>query len=476
MNRLLLSALLALLVGGCLMHDVDTNPKAPLELPAKYRADDKARDPGPWWTRFSDRQLELLIDRALAQNFSLRQAWARLAQAKALERGAAAGFFPRVDASLSAGRSQSPPRVFSFGGAEQTIPGVESDSFSASLPVSYEVDLWGRVRAGYLAAEQDTLAARLDLESAATTVAANITERWFDVLEQRALSDLLGDQIDINQLNLELVELRFTSGDSALADVEQQRQQIQLLEAQLALTQGQEQVAAQQLALLVSASPRELVGLERRRLPEAPLLPEGGIPASLVEKRPDVRAAKARVVAADYRVAQAIAARLPQLTLSGSLGFNSTALADFFEAFIWSITGSISGTIWDGGRLDSEIDRSKAVVDERLAAYGQALLTALVEVESALVNERVGRERLAILERQVATARNTLESARERFSAGIGDYLTVLTALRSLQQAEQTLLNTRRQLLSQRVQIYRALGSRWTSRLELPESLRDSEE
>ncbi|MEM1032293.1 MAG: efflux transporter outer membrane subunit [Myxococcota bacterium] len=455
---------------GCLLHAVDTDPQPPLELPDAFaagRAD--AVDPGPWWTRFDDRELEALMDRALTDNFQLRQARARVAQASFLEKAAAAGLFPQVNATVGASRSQSPPRVFNLGGQEQEIPGVEADNFSASLPVSYELDVWGRVRAGMLAAEQDRIAAAAEVETLAITIAANVTERWFDLLEQRSLRRLVQTQVETNRTNLRLVELRFTEGDAALNDILQQRQQIQVLEAQLALVKGQERVAEQQLAALLGTTVRGITSPTRTELPEPPPLPDAGVPARLLERRPDVRAAKARVVASDYRVAQAIANRLPQLSLSGSIGFNSVTLGSFFESFIWSIAGNIAGTVWDGGRLDAEIARNKAVVDERVAAYGQALVTALTEVESALVQERAGRERIAILEGQVATAEQTLEAARRRFSAGIGNYLAVLTALRSLQGAEQTLLTTRRQLLSQRIQVYRALGSEWTRRLPAPD-------
>jgi NodT family efflux transporter outer membrane factor (OMF) lipoprotein len=345
---------------------------------------------------------------------------------------------------------------------------VESNTFGASLPVSYELDVWGRVRAGYFASQQDTLASRADVEAAAMTIAASVTERWFDVVQQRSLKQLLDRQKTVIETNLQLVQARFGEGDAALSEIYQQQQQLQSLQTQLVGVGGQETVAHQQLAALLGRMPSKLVSDTRVELPDIPPLPEKGIPASLLERRPDLRAAKARVVAADYRVAQAIAARLPQLTLSGSLGFNATELSEFFQSFVWSITGAINGTIWDGGRMDSEIARSKAVVDERLAAYGQALLTALVEVESALVLERQARESIALLNLQVETAQKTLDSARRRFGAGIGSYLAILTAETSLQQAQQQLLTTQRQLLSQRIQVYRALGSRWTGELKPP--------
>lgn len=466
---------LPLAVTGCLMKDVNHNPR-PLELPDAYAvAGDEAADPGAWWYSFEDPQLQRLVGRALSHNLQLEQAWARLRQAEALADGAGAGLSPRVDASLSAGRSKSPPRAFSFGGQETTVPGVESNSFSASVPVSYELDVWGRVRAGLFAAQQDTVAARFDVEAAAMTVAANVTERWFDVLEQRALRQLIEQQIDINETNLELTILRFGEGDAQLSDVYQQRQQIQALGVQLTTVALQEQLAEKQLALLLGASPTTIVPEASQALPASPPLPAAGIPASLLERRPDLRAAKARVVAADYRVAQAIAARLPQLTLSGSIGFSSTSLSEFFESFVWNILGQVTGTIWDGGRLQAEIDRSEAALDERIASYAQSLLTALVEVESALVQEKQARARIDLLGQQARTARATLDAARDRFGAGVGSYLATLTALTSLQQAEQQLLAAKRQLLSARVQVYRALGSSWTGELERREREREEE-
>ena len=457
--------------GACLMHDVNRDPKPPVELPDAFTAgEDPAAEPGRWWTSFDDGELNQLVDHAIERNLQLKQAWARLAQAEALERMAAAGLFPQVGASLSATRSLSPPRVFNFGGQQSEIPGVESSTFGASVPVSYEVDLWGRVRAGKFAAEQDKVAFRADVETAAMTVAANVTEQWFDILEQRALRRLLEQQIRVNDESLNLTVMRFRESDAQLSDVYQQRQQIQGLEAQLSVAGLREQLAERQLALLLGSTPKNLVSKEREALPPLPPLPQAGIPANMLERRPDLRAAKARVVAADYRIAQAIATRLPQLSLSGNLGLSSTSLSSFFESFVWSITGSLSGTLFDGGRLDAEIDRNEAAFDERMAAYGQALLTALVEVEAALIQERETRGRIDILEGQVRTAQMTLDSARRHFAAGVGSYLGTLTALRSLQLAEQNLLAARRQLLSARVQVYRALGSRWTRELEAPPS------
>jgi len=182
-----------------------------------------------------------------------------------------------------------------------------------------------------------------------------------------------------------------------------------------------------------------------------------------------LRAAQRRVVAADYRIAQAIAARFPTMSLTGSVGFSATDLTKLFEGFVWNFLGSISASVWDGGALSAQVDRSKAVLDERVYAYGDALLTALLEVESTLARERQQRKHIEALRRQVGTAESTVEAARNRFVQGDATFLPTLTALTSLATAEQNLLGAQRQLLSLRVQLYRALGSRWTNELKAPD-------
>ncbi len=475
--RLASCALLGSSVGGCLIHSVDSEPKAPVELPERFGQGGRAStDPGRWWTGFGDADLDRLVEQALAHNLELKQAWARLEQARALDAMATAGLWPRVGAELGAGRTQTAPRRFKFGGQETTIDGVTSDSFSASIPVSYELDVWGRIRSAMFAAEQDVQASRADVETAAVTIAANVTEQWFDVVQSRARRRLLGEQQRTGQRYLELVLLRYSHGDAALSEIYQQRQELESIRAQLELVDAEERIADQKLAVLLGQPPRSVVRTARYALPEPPPLPATGVPSDLLEQRPDLRAAKHRVVAADYRVGEALAARLPSFALSGSLGLSSPDLGSFFESFVWSVMGSISASLWDGGALGAEEDRTRAVLEERLQAYGQTLLNALLEVESSLVLERQQRRHIAALAAQAHTARQSLAAARRRYGQGLGNYLPVLTSLRSVQQAEQSLLGAHRQLLSYRVQLYRALGGTWTTELSPPEPAEEQDE
>jgi len=470
-GRLVPLLLAGWLVTGCLVHSVDQNPKAPIDVPDGFGEQGKAKsaDPGRWWKGFGDPDLDRLIELALEGNLQLKQAWARLEQADALASMASAGLWPTVDAQASYSRSHSAPRVMSFGGREQEISGVTSDSFSASLPMSYELDLWGRVRSGMFAADEDVMAMRADVETAATTIAANVAERWFDVIQTRAARKLLDRQRKINDTYLELVEMRFDQADASLAEIYLQQQQVQSLDAQLELLVAQGQTADLQLAVLIGKPPGSVVGTQREDLPNLPRVPAVGVPAQLLQRRPDLRAARHRAVAADYRLGEAIAARFPTFALSGSLGFSAPDVASFFESFVWNFMGSMSASIWDGGRRAAEVNRNEAVVKERIYAYGQTLLTALLEVESSLTLERSQGRNIDVLRRQADTAQRALDAARRRYRSGLGNFLPVLTALRSLRLAEQNLLTANRQLLSHRVQLYRALGSRWTEQLEPPD-------
>jgi outer membrane protein TolC len=178
-----------------------------------------------------------------------------------------------------------------------------------------------------------------------------------------------------------------------------------------------------------------------------------------------------RLAAADYRVAAAVAARLPALRIGAETGYESRdfgEIENIFDNWIWSLFANITWPVFDGGRRKAEVDRNKAVVKEALGAYGQVMLRALQEVEDALIQERKQAEFLIELERQVGLARDTLRAARMRYANGLSDYLPVLAALESLQTVERSQIVAERQLLSFRVQLYRALGGTWTLSMEPP--------
>lgn len=446
---------------GCVpwLRDVDEAPKPPVMAEGSFARSGEGPLADRWWESFEDATLNRMVEGVLEGNLDLRRAWARLEQASAIMDGADASYWPQISASAELRRNR---QAFPFGAFLNT-------SYPLGLSASYEVDVWGRVASTSNAAEFELHATRQDLESAAMTLAAQVTEAWFNLTEQKAQVELAKSQIEANRTALEIVELRFEQGLASALDVYQQRQLMVGSEAQLPLAEGRLEVARHQLAVLLGKPPRSSLELPGPALPDPPTLPATGVAADLLERRPDLRAAAMRVAAADYRVAAAIANRLPTIRLTASTGFNAFWDASPFSNWIWSLAAGLTAPIFDGGRLSAEQTRSEAVMKDLVAGYGQTLLVAMREVEDALVQEETQRRHLDQLLLQTEVAGAALREARERYTAGLSDYLPVLTAMGAHQTAQRQELSARRLLLSHRIQLHRALGGHWTSELEPPE-------
>jgi outer membrane protein TolC len=189
-----------------------------------------------------------------------------------------------------------------------------------------------------------------------------------------------------------------------------------------------------------------------------PPLPYPGVPAELVARRPDIQAAFLRLRADDKRTAAAVADLFPKIRLSASMFFQERELANLFDKLLWSLAGLVSQPLFDGGRRFAEIDRAEAAAQEQLVVYGQTVLLALREVQDALVSEARQAEFVRSLEAQLESARQALELSRDRYRQGAVDFLRVLTALQTMQQIEQNLVEARRKQFSNRIQLCRALG------------------
>jgi len=457
---------LAILTVACMPYSPVEAPRSPVPVPDLYASGGEAPPTDAaevsttrWWLAFGDPQLTALEERALGHNLGLAAAFARVEQARALADQAGAPLWPTLGIEASVGRQRQ--RFGSF-------PAQQYNSFALSAPVSYEIDLFDRYGGEAAAAGMDALSAHDDAEALAMTLSAEVAEAWYDLVHTRAQRALLERQLETNGIFLELAQLRFQQGLASALDVFQQQQQVVATRARLTLVDAQQTVVRNRLSALVAQPPGAVAGDGPEAMPELPELPALGVPADLVHRRPDVRAARRRVVAADYRVGAAIADRFPSIRLRGSVGFGATTIADLFQDLIWSVVGTIAQPILDGGRRGAEIDRRHAIVDERLDQYGQALLGAMVEVDNALVQERQQRLHITELEQQVAIAESTLREARNRYREGSSDFLPVLTSIVSLQSAELSLLTARRQLVSYRIQLCRALGGAWTGELSGP--------
>jgi len=458
----------ALLVAGCFGKRYAEKTDEVVDVPDSYGAEAptvEGESLDRWCSDFDASQLENLVDRAYEENLDLRASWARLERASAAARQAGAGRWPSLTAEGSASRRPQPS-------LPENID-IDTTTLEVSLAASYEADLWGKMANRHWAAKLDRKAARAQVESMAMSLTSQIAEAWFNLVHQRAKKELLEQQIDISEQFLKSTATRLGHGQASALDVNQQRQQVETLRGQLATVEARIETAKHQLAVLVGDPPRDAVAAQRESLPELPDRPDAGVPADLLERRPDVRAAMYQLEAADQRTAAAVKEQLPSIRLSASLFYQAPTLDELFEDLFWQAMGTISQPLLDGGRRAAEIDRAKASAELRLYEYGATVLGALREVQDAMILETKQKEFVESLETQRESAAEIFRLARQRYARGAADYLRVLTALQSLQNAQQNLLDARRQQFSYRLQLCRALGGTWTRELEPPRALRD---
>ncbi len=412
-----------------------------------------------FWRVVGSVELDALCDAALRGNLDLRRARSRLEAAEAVARSAGAGLLPQV--SLEGNVSRSQQNLFLGRGAAGGKPLTVSQTlFPLSLGASYEVDLWGRVASTRRAAQLDAAASHEDLDAMAISVAGGVMGAYLGLVAERQTRELLRRQIDTNRKLLEAVELRFVHGQASAVDVLQQRSQLEAVLGQLPALEARLQVQTQQVAALLGRLvQRDEQVAALTSLPPVPPLPALGVPAALLERRPDVRAARKRMLAVDHRVASAKVELLPALRLSATTGFTGRAEPlSFFDNFVFNLASGLSAPLFDGGRRRAEVARVKAVLQEAVYAYGQVVLRALQEVEEALAREEGERAGLLAAEQRLETVGKTLEEARFRYAHGQTDYLPVLTTLITLQALEADKIQRQRAQWLARVGLVRALA------------------
>lgn len=472
------------LFGACLGCSVTRHaPQADslVELPAAYAATPvEGHEVRSLAAALESAELEALIDRAFDGNLNLQAAWARVSQAESAVREARAGFFPRVQGSFEAERTNVPTRIgmggdpgappngpMNTGGSMNNGPNdfeVErsaTNRFTGSLGASFELDVWGRLGSRHRAALLDAAGSRRDAEALAISLAAEVAEAWSSIAAQRERRAILARQIETAEDILGLVRRRFEEGFVGAEDVAQQEQQAEAMRGRQILLRGELRTEAFRLAVLLGEAPGRLPRVAQERLPDPLPLISPGLPGDLLDRRPDVRAARLRLEAADEMTAAAVADRLPGLRLTANLFDQAETLSNLFSDVFWSVGGAIQQELFAGGRRRAEILGAEASAEAQLYDYGQTLLEAMQEVQSALVSSEQQEAYAASLARQLEYARLAFEANLHRYRQGDAPFLNVLISLQTANNVEIDLLEARARLFSSRIQLWRALGGAW---------------
>lgn len=444
-TKYLLTCFVLLLLNACAVPIEEIN--SPAEIPEQFTQTGEAPLQEHWWLAFNDSQLDQLITQALSNNFSLLAAYSRLEQAEAIAKKTNAELIPSISAV--------------FGGSQNYSNTRDSSQFVLGLNASYEVDLWGRIRAQNQASELDVRATQENLNTAAISLSSEVAIAWYRLIEQRSQLQLLKQQIKTNQDNVLIVTSRFASAQASAADLFQQQQTLEATRGDQYSVLANIKVLEHQLAILTGHTPGMLHFAENNQLPDLPQQPQTGLGTELIQRRPDLRLAYFRVQAADQRTASAIADRFPKLSLSANVDTLAPNLQSLFNNWIATLAGNLILPIVDGGRRVAEVDRTKAVAAEALNNYATTIQLAIKEVEDALIQEQQQQYLINSLNKQYVLSQKATEQIRLRYMYGAIDFLRVLTTQISQQSLERSRLSAKRQLIEFRINLYRSLAGSW---------------
>ena len=401
-----------------------------------------------WAETFGDSELNLLIDWALAENFSLQVAWDRLAQAQAVARQTGASLKPQVE--LNAGYNRSRQVV--------NNQGNYTSVYSVGIAASYEIDLWSRIGSTRQAALLDAQASRDAVDTAAISLTASVASVWYQLAEAQALVRIAQSQIETNKQVLDIVTTQFRQGLADAADVLRQRRLVAATEADLISAQQTVELLQYTLSVLLGVEPRLAWQDKTIALPELTALPYIGIPSEVLWRRPDVRQAYRQVQAADLRLAAAIANQYPRLSLSGSVGTSTTSISDLFDDWIGNLAANAVQPLFDGDQRQAAVALQRATLSETIHTWSQTILEALQEVETALTQERQQQRLATNLQEQFSLAQQAYDRLREAYLKGQTDYINVLDSLQSLQSLERQLVASRLALVQRRIDLYRSIA------------------
>jgi multidrug efflux system outer membrane protein len=432
-----------------------------------------------WWTNFNDPLLNSLIDRAVADNLDLKIAQARVREARAQRGVVAADALPSLNANASYRRSRTSENAFNFSGEPASAggsspkstlgtfnaPGSTTDLFQTGFDASWEIDVFGGVRREVEAAEADISAQIENQRDTLVSLLAEVARNYLELRGFQQQIEIANRNVKIQQDAAEVAQAKSRLAGGSELDVARAQAQVAATQAQIPTLQTQRDQAAHRLGVLLGRDPRALIAELEQIQPIAKGPPEipPGLPSELLRRRPDVRRSERELAAATARIGVATADLYPKFSITAALGLQSeqfSHLADWRSRF-WNIAPGVSWSLFDAGRIRSNIQVQTERERQALYRYQSSILTALEDVENSLTAYSKEQSRRQLLQESVDRSRRAVELANTLYQGGARDFLNVIDAERSLAQAEDQLVQSDRLIATDLVALYKALGGGW---------------
>ena len=417
-----------------------------------------------WWTTLGDDTLNSLIERAVKSNLDLRTAHAQLRQARAQRNIAQAGHLPSVQANASKIQSQPSSNV---------SPLAETSTlYSTGLDASWEIDVFGGVKARVDSATSDYQAAEEAQRDVLVTVLAEVALNYVDLRTLQHRKSIAQSTLNAQKDYLEIIKAKEQAGSVTQFDVDQAQSNVEKIQSQIPAFDQQINQTENRLAILLGLPPGAIDDeLDQKKfLPVPSVNVAVGVPAQVLRRRPDVRRAERKLAAETYRIGVARAELYPKFTLSGTIGLESLSPSNLLSAdsLTFDFGPSVKWNVFSGGRIRQEIEVQSAIQEQALIQYERAILTALEDVENAITAYAQEQLRYRSLKAASQSATRAAKLATSRYEADATDYLSVLDAQRTLLNAEEQQAISEGQITSNLVRLYKSLGGGWTP--EAPET------
>ena len=420
-----------------------------------------------WWTGFNDPNLTSLIERAVNSNLDLKQAQSRLRQARAARKIASAGLWPTLDSTGKYTHSRT-----------ESIA-TTRDLWQSGMDAVWEIDIFGGVRRNVEAAESDIKAAVEDQRDVLVTLSAEVALNYIGLRGYQQEIVFAQNNLQAQKHTAELTRQRFSSGLVGALDVANADAQVGSTASQIPLLETSVQQTIYTLSVLLGLEPAALLQ-ELSPVSIIPVTPPAlpaELPSDLLRRRPDIRRAEAQIHAATARIGVATADLFPKFNLAGSLGYQSNALDTLLKSqnSLWSLGPSFSWQFFNAGSVRANIEVKKALTEQALLTYQKTVLTAFKDVENALVAYSKEQQRHKALEDTVAANRKAVDLATQLYSQGQTEFLSVLDSQRSLFSAEDSFVRSTRDLSTDLVALYKALGGGWEDEESIAIKVKDKD-
>ena len=466
----ILLAMAVLLLSGCAVGPKYHPPTVPAPPAYKEVGDWKPAQPndqnlgGDWWKIFQDPQLDALELQVNVSNQNLKAAEAQFRQARAALRYNRADYYPTVTGGFSATRTRTSANRFG-----SLSSGKTTNDFVLPIDISYEADVWGRVRRNVESYRERAQASAADLATVNLSMHADLAIDYFEARSLDAQEQLLNTTVKQYEQALELTESRFQGGIASEVEVEQAKTILQTTRA-AAIDVGVLRAQFEHAVAILTGKPPAEFSLPPLPLTAPPPHVPVSVPSELLERRPDIAAAEKRVAAANAQIGVAKSAYYPLISLGGSGGFESSAITTLLTgpSGLWSLGAAALGTIFDGGRRHALTDEARAAYDFQVAAYRESVLTGFQQVEDNLAAVRILENEAKVQDEAVVAAQHSLDLSITRYKGGVTSYLEVITAQNAALVDEVTAVNILGRRMASTVLLIQALGGGW-DRSSLPE-------